>query len=284
MIQSREDAIRIPVDLANPGQFFACCGLLELAERIWGGAEGWFEGHWFNIRSGEGFSLPELLSRVKTSLLVDQADESTAEDAEDEDAADDDSKVQPLELVLPGSSNPLRLDWWADKSLKPWAGRMNVRVIYRALIDAIDTSSADPFNDARVVFDPISDSKGATREKKSKKREPFYFDARRGASARSLDIGFSPDALKMTTRAFPAVESLCLVGLQRFRPSPTATRRVFNYYTWGVPLEASVASGAVCGLMTGIEGRGFRFENAFRSDQKKYKAFLPATPFTRSEE
>ena len=27
--------VSIPVDLSNPGQFFACCGLLELADRIW---------------------------------------------------------------------------------------------------------------------------------------------------------------------------------------------------------------------------------------------------------
>lgn len=33
--------ITIPVDLTNPGQFFACCGLLELADRLWPGAEGW---------------------------------------------------------------------------------------------------------------------------------------------------------------------------------------------------------------------------------------------------
>jgi CRISPR-associated protein Csx14 len=31
--------IRIPVDLTNPGQFFACCGLLELADRLWPGAD-----------------------------------------------------------------------------------------------------------------------------------------------------------------------------------------------------------------------------------------------------
>ena len=35
--------IRVNVDPTNPGQFFACCGLLELADRLWPGAEGWFE-------------------------------------------------------------------------------------------------------------------------------------------------------------------------------------------------------------------------------------------------
>ena len=36
-------SIRITVDPTNPGQFFACCGLLELADRLWRGAEGGFE-------------------------------------------------------------------------------------------------------------------------------------------------------------------------------------------------------------------------------------------------
>jgi hypothetical protein len=33
----------VAVDPTNPGQFFACCGLLELADRLWPGAEGWFD-------------------------------------------------------------------------------------------------------------------------------------------------------------------------------------------------------------------------------------------------
>ena len=37
-----EPTIRVNVDPTNPGQFFACCGLLELADRLWPGAEGWF--------------------------------------------------------------------------------------------------------------------------------------------------------------------------------------------------------------------------------------------------
>ena len=37
------EPIRVRVDPTNPGQFFACCGLLELADRLWDGAEGWFE-------------------------------------------------------------------------------------------------------------------------------------------------------------------------------------------------------------------------------------------------
>src|SRR6516225_3312737 len=35
--------ISINVDIRNPGQFFACCGLLEISSRIWPDSEGWFE-------------------------------------------------------------------------------------------------------------------------------------------------------------------------------------------------------------------------------------------------
>ncbi len=42
--------IRVNVDPTNPGQFFACCGLLELADRLWPGAEGWFEKGEFRLR------------------------------------------------------------------------------------------------------------------------------------------------------------------------------------------------------------------------------------------
>ena len=48
-----QSTIKVAVDLSNPGQFFACCGLLELAHRLWPGAEGWFEsGAFFVSRSG----------------------------------------------------------------------------------------------------------------------------------------------------------------------------------------------------------------------------------------
>ena len=47
-------SIMVAVDPTNPGQFFACCGLLELADRLWPGAEGWFavDGREFTIECG----------------------------------------------------------------------------------------------------------------------------------------------------------------------------------------------------------------------------------------
>jgi hypothetical protein len=55
-----QPAIRIAVDPTNPGQFFACCGLLELADRLWPGAEGCFTVEDFCVFCNG--SLPTLLA------------------------------------------------------------------------------------------------------------------------------------------------------------------------------------------------------------------------------
>jgi len=87
----------------------------------------------------------------------------------------------------------------------------------------------------------------------------------------------------MESLAYPAVEFLCLVGIQRFRPLATETPRVFNYYTWAIPLAARIAPLAACGVLTHAAVRGFRFENAFRTDQRKHKAFTTATAIGRED-
>ena len=58
-----EPRFRVHVDVSNPGQFFACCGLLELAHRLWPGAEGWFENGRFCVASLAPltYSLEEML-------------------------------------------------------------------------------------------------------------------------------------------------------------------------------------------------------------------------------
>jgi CRISPR-associated protein Csb3 len=251
--------IRVKVDLTNPGQFFACCGLLELADRLWPGAEGWFQAGTFNI-SAAGGTLAALLGKVGKAELRQM------------DGTDD--CASPINL---GAPFDLRLDWWWDeraggKQLKVWAGSMRSVRIARAMQSAICCSEFHTealFDQRMVVYDPVEPDK---------KVEPYYFDGRRGSNAQGLDIGFVPDALKMTTDAFPAVEFLCLVGLQRSRPAVTGTPRVFEYFTWSIPLSVSLLGAATSGQFAHVGARGYRFENGFRTDQRKHKAFLPAIP------
>ena len=41
------NSIKINLDLTNPGQFFACCGLHELADRIWPETKAMFDKNAF---------------------------------------------------------------------------------------------------------------------------------------------------------------------------------------------------------------------------------------------
>lgn len=270
MIQIAEPSIRVRVDLTNPGQFFACCGLLELADRCWNGAEGWLDDGAFSFRSLDtGTSTESTIGRLLHAI----AGASLRQIDPDDDFS------SPVEIPAPFY---LRLDWWKDNRaggdrLKVWAGSMRSVRIARAMQNVLHRPELQ--NDrlldyGAVVYDPLE---------LDKKVEPFYFDARRGSNAKAIDIGFAPDSLQMTNAAYPAVEFLCLVGLQRFRPMPTGTRRVFDYHTWALPLATRVAPSAVCGLLTQVGSSAFRFENAFRTDQKKHKGFTPATPTTRRQ-
>lgn len=211
--------ISIPVDYTNPGQFFACCGMLELADKLWPGAEGWFESggprSTFQIAAAPAANLRELLA--KASLL--QFDVGIAGERAGKDDDEDDEKR--LEPIVVNSPVMLRLDWWSDKSIKPWAGSMKERSIFNAMLRAIDPANPDPMNDTKPVFDPIGPMESGKRAKKMKKKEPFYFDCRRGSNAHPLDSGFSPDSHHWESYCFPAVEAMCFVGLQRARPAPT---------------------------------------------------------------
>jgi hypothetical protein len=259
--------ISIRVDVTNPGQFFACCGLAELAERILQrNLLCWFAGQEYSISmQSDG------LCRGSLQTLLGNLEETSLKQADP-----DDETASP---ILISGVCELRLDWWQDvggggNALKTWAGSQNVYRIATAMQNAFSgvTNMVDCLNYSAVVYDPNAPDK---------KVEPFYFDSRRGAKPFSRDIGFAPDALQMTTPAYPVVEYLCLVGLQRCRPSASQKPRVFDYHTWQTPLPVSAMPAAVCGLLPGVGVRGFRFENAFRTDQRKHKAFSPAIPLPR---
>jgi CRISPR-associated protein Csb3 len=252
-------SIRINVDPTNPGQFFACCGLLELADRLWAGAEGWFEEREFCIAANG--DLADLIQAASTAELV-QLDM-------------DDNTGSAINVRLPFRS--LLLDWWQDnraggKELKVWAGTMESVRIARAMQHALHGEqfwSPELFDIGLIAYDP---------DNAEKKVEPYYFDARRGPNAHSRDVGFSPNDLQMTTTAFPAVELLCLVGLQRCLPAKTDQARVFRYYTWPRPLCPELLRAVVPGILTIPGVRGYRFENWYRTGQKKHKAFRSAIP------
>ncbi|MCI0700791.1 MAG: hypothetical protein L0241_06895 [Planctomycetia bacterium] len=253
----------VNVDPTNPGQFFACCGLLELADRLWPGAEGWFcnDDPVFSVACTG--TLAELVCELTATpvVLLDEDD------------------IYSGRIELSGRFGALRLDWWHDlgaradiRDLKVWAGTMESYGIARAMQHTLqypEFQTAELLYAGRIAYTPDGD-----------KKEPYYFDARRGPNAHSRDVGFSPNDLSMTTTAFPAVELLCLIGLQRCAPAKTAELRIYDYFTWSAPLAPALLPAAVSGLLLHIGSRGYRFENWFRTGQRKHKAFRSAIPLS----
>jgi CRISPR-associated protein Csb3 len=252
-------SFRIRVDVTNPGQFFACCGLLDLADRLSPEAVGWFERGSFCVSHSP--KLNKLLTTI-TGAELQQLDP-------------EDTTASPIQIPAPFH---LRLDWWkaggrSTSDLKVWAGTMESFRIARAMQHAMrasDFASENLLNIGVVAYDP---------DDPKKKVEPFYFDARRGPNAHSRDVGFAPNDLGLTTIASPSVEFLCLIGLQRTRPVPVPeSPRIFDYHFWTNPLPATLAPVAAAGLLPDSAPHGHRFESWFRTGQRKHKAFLSAKP------
>jgi CRISPR-associated protein Csx14 len=258
-------SITVNVDPTNPGQFFACCGLLELADRLWPGAEGWFaeDGKEFRIAC-EG-TLKELVSSVANAELI----------------AHDPSDGTSTPFTIGSPFRSLSVDWWETdqtgaRDFKVWAGTMESYGIAYAMQRAMRDEkflTSDLFNIGMVV---------ANTEDPTKKKEPYYFDARRAPNAHSRDIGFSPNDLGSTSIAHPAVELLCLIGLQVARPRNTAEKRVYDYFLWPIPLPTNLILPASSGCLELRGQLGYRFENWFRTGQKKHKAFRSAIPLPSS--
>lgn len=261
-MSNSEPSIRVNVDLTNPGQFFACCGLLELAHRLW-----------------RDSCVCGRFARTSFDLLLDSPERSLKDlidhfvKAEVQQLDVDDNAASPLYLGCPFD---LRLDWWSKLEgpgktrvdlggggqLKPWAGKQFGPLIFRLMKNACrDIDLRKPLDDAKAVYDR---SDGTAKKKTI---SPFYFDARRAET--SLDIGFSPDEHDMPVMAYPAVESLALVGLQRFRPAvdESGPVRSFLYMPWKEPLPPVVAMAAVSGMVSARAFGTFRFTKPSRGGE-----------------
>lgn len=245
MSSTTNPAITVKVDVTNPGQFFACCGLLELAGKLWPGAEGWFMDGSFHlhVKGTAEVTLKSLFDTLKGSSL-ESADTQM------------DAKIAPINM----KAFSFRLDWWLDDQaginrLKTWAGKQGALRIAEEMKKALPEAS-----------DGLLNASANTSA-------PFYFDSRR--FAHPMDAGFSLDAVGMNAASHPAVELLALIGLQRFRPAPGPERWSFAYSTWKDPLPTAVAcavcAGAVLGQATYV------FPVGFRDDRKRFKAFTRAT-------
>jgi CRISPR-associated protein Csb3 len=275
--------ITVPVDLTNPGQFFACCGLLELADRLWPGAQGWFEGDVFFTQAAGG-SLEAITKAlqactVANTLTAEQSarlealsamskKERAAEPGLEEEKKSLESLRRELPIVLKGPF-PFLIDWFTDdlaggSRFKTWAGQQSVLDIATAMHGGIGASQA--------LWDSV---RGIGL--------PFNFDSDLGGQGSALDIGFSFDPLassestRIEGTCKPALELLAFIGLQRFRPREVPRQNRFVFTAWCTPLLPLPASAITSGAVTLSSDARYEFKLLYRT--KYLKSFLPAIPY-----
>ncbi len=288
-----EPTIRINVDPTNPGQFFACCGVLELAERLWPGAEGWFteSGREFCIVCGGTLSqvLDALVGCHLTNTMTEAQVTRFAElkmmteaKRRSDDLVDEYKTLDELSRVAPIVLRGLfviTLDWFADdyaggSRFKTWAGRQSVLTIATSMKDAMKDAIRRP---AECLTHSATGC-----------GLPFNFDSALGGMGGAIDVGFSFDPLassaltRIESTARPALELLAFIGLQRFRPAEIKDERRFLYVAWNRPLPAQVAMSAACGALPSNGANRYEFRLLYRT--KYLKSFLPAISFTRGSD
>jgi CRISPR-associated protein Csx14 len=235
----------IPVDLRNPGQVFACLGLMEAAEILLKTqCEGGFDYRDAEIATtfslhADGVDDPvttvlRFLTRAEVKALVPRGFALSTEkwdvatvicDGAVFSIAVPDSPAA-LPIMLTDGKDEILIDHWADgpetgrDNVKFWAGaagypgaalaRDALGIVGSLGDNALAAASSDPF----AVSAPQSSS--------------FRFDWRRDYIP--LDAGFSPNAHgSVQMVGYPLVELLAAIGLQNARPQRPDSRDKLAY-------------------------------------------------------
>jgi len=282
---------RIPVDLLNPGQVFACLGLMEAAEILCGPCQGRFDYRQSEpvtsfVLSVDGPKEPIsetlcFLTRAKARAIAPQgSDLSTAkwkvETIQLQEpvfpCAIPDSPAA-LPMLLTDSDKSVPIEHWADgsdrDSVKFWAGASGYpgAALARDALDLVrnfggDTlaaAAADPFN----VSAPQSSS--------------FRFDWRRDYIP--LDAGFSPNEHSaMSMVGYPLVELLAAIGMQNARPARVSARDklAYRYGVSNAMLPTALARAVLGGESVGFPIRVFRMRLGWPGQEGQARCIVDA--------
>lgn len=261
----------VNVDPTNPGQFFACCGLLELADRLWPGAEGWFADGQFHVACD---------GTMDYLLAVLVMDPPTAVERLECNGLEVPPILAPLAFTFDGGSTvAIMLDYWtriavlrgtpqviSNSPWNFWSGQQTPLRIWSGLRPELAAQlSRFSTKDFEALFTQRLLQKGR-----------FGFDP--GPAWNALDVGFSPNEHNLEVESSPAVELLAAVGLQRFRPVMNDDRDAFDYFTWHSPHSPAVAAAAMAGAMP--EAAAVRYRSSVVS-RGQYAALGLSYPIRR---
>lgn len=233
----------IPVDLLNPGQVFACLGLMEAADILLGDAEGTFD--WsdpsqtlFRVRAnGDQSPVEAVLIFLSNAKAIGAApDESKSLDGWNKSwgalismPSDAGYPIPPpaspatVVCLLSDGNHSITIDHWGDDAAKTsrdnvkfWAGAGGYpgAALARDALDLVRTRIPDAISDPFALGVPQSSS--------------FRLDWRRDYVP--LDTGFSLNPHPhIVTVGFPIVELLAAIGLSHARPHRPNARNKLEY-------------------------------------------------------
>ncbi len=246
--------LTVKVDLCNPGQVFACCGLFELAHRLTPQdrpAMGWFRD----------------INKTTTEFLL------AAHDANDTSiglkkvwdllkacpvSGDEAQKEGPVVLGKPfGFTIDWRKAYPQNRLVKTWAGQQSIAKITADLIASL------PARPDASVLAQLTRTKGGVTAYNISKCET------------AQDAGFSLNDLGNAYQTCPATatELLALIALQRFCPSRDATRLGRQFHVWDRPLPIGIAALAIGMRIYGVSQGTLSFSMYERDSEGRYKAF-----------
>ena len=221
----------IPVDLANPGQVFACLGFLEAAEALIGGATAgfeWEDGAAARFRlaaEGGGNPVEGVLRFLDEAEVVSLTPRGSANDTKKWNIGTVADAYPPETFpfgdpagpdVLPArlqdkSGNSVVIDHWGDGTarrdrVKFWAGAGG----YPGAALARDALAVVRGRGAEHAADPFALA--------AEQSSSFRFDWRRDYIP--LDAGFSPNEHgDVSMLGYPLVELLAAIGMTNARPA-----------------------------------------------------------------
>lgn len=234
----------VPVDLFNPGQVFACLGLMEAADELLGGAAGTFD--WsapqavFRLKAdGDVDPVKEVLAFLAGAEITSIAPERSVNATEKWSVPTERlTETAPFPIADPSSPatlpavlreaasqtgaprRALMIDVWGDSTdrdnAKFWAGSAGYPGVglVRDALNAVRADMANATCDPFALSVPMSSG--------------FRFDPR--ASYVPINLGYSLNAhSNQAMRGYPLVEVLAAIGLTHARPERGETKLDYRY-------------------------------------------------------
>ena len=277
-------SISVPVDLTNPGQFFACCGYFELASRIDPDALAWFRENRFEVSGNTSKVLDQFFAcNVLVDASTNRVDEVKQFDYEEPiERNNERARAAPMRLLEPFN---MTLDWWnlEEQRLKTWTAGQRVTDILLGFTKSRKSgrsSSSDRVPSMRDHF-AIAVQKWPQDWLRAampiKAPYPFSYDSRLSRN-NALDLGHTSGGVLQFS---PAVDVLTLIGLQRFRPLTVEDWWRNQYCTWREPISINTAAVVVLGLIPRLIDSCFEFPIKRRDSQGRFKLFGAAHPTRR---